>query len=80
MNAGIGIYAGFNCSVYCPQTIILSFNEQLLLRFGLTGFILYWVALCLVLIVILNVGARAIEKAAGIDLIAEIIKARKNLK
>ncbi|MDD3095451.1 MAG: hypothetical protein PHD63_04330 [Candidatus Marinimicrobia bacterium] len=80
MNAGIGICAGFNCSVYCPPTIPLSFNDQLLLRFGLVGFILYWIALCLALIVILNVGARTIEKVSGVDIIDAIVQERKRIK
>lgn len=78
---GIGIYEEFNHSVYFPLSpASLSFNDQLMLRFGLTGFILYWVALCLALIIILNVGARAIEKAANVDLIQIIIDVRKALK
>lgn len=80
MNVPIGIYTEINRSVYSPQAIPLSFNEQLILRFGVVGFILYWVLLCIVLIIVLNVGARAIEKASGINIIEVIITARKSIK
>ena len=75
----IGIYEGMNRSIYSPPLLTLSFNDQLILRFGIVGFILYWMALCIALIIILNVGARAIEKTAGIDIVRTIIEARKIL-